>query len=312
VLLFFLFVFPFISKNDHTFFSSSSAAAYNYNYAVRTQLREDVLRISYEDDNMVLNFTIKTISKVSVDKVKFFGWDDKRGIELSSLTKVTDPNYFDSKTKLYTQYWSAKIFLKPGDNRFTFTSYDKDWYGSAKPMEHESSINTRNYTYPILMREQAQYNEFHIDRHMLAAMKDSMPGHYVRDCCIGGQDWYELRRDMIKCILHKAPTTAIPDDARKECAEGTGLLKGIKSSTKDDYYLPISHLNKANVLAPWWPQIYYELAMAHLTAQNYEYAKENFELYLLFKQSNPQVATAMKELQKVNDILIASKPFIKK
>lgn len=307
LLLFFLFVMPVISKNDQPICSSVSAAAFFYNFAVRTQLHEDALRIEYEDDNMILNFKIKTISKVLIRKVKFFGWDDKDGVELNLLTKSTDPKYFNDKTKLYTQYWSAKIYLKPGDNIFTFTSYDKDWSNSKKHNEHESSINTRNYTYATLMREQAQFSEFQIDQHTRVEMNDSLPGSYVKDCFIGGREWYDLRKQMILCMLNKNPTLSIPEDAKRECTEGTTLLKNINTTAKEDYCLPLSHLNKANTLAPWWGQIYYELAMAHLSAQNYQFAKENFELYLLFHQTSTQVATALKELHKINQMLEAQK-----
>ena len=48
--------------------------------------------------------------------------------------------------------------------------------------------------------------------------------------------------------------------------------------------------------------------MAHLAAQNSEYAKENFELYLLFQQTSTQVATALKELHKINEMLEVGKP----
>ena len=304
LLLFFLFGIALISKNGQPLSSSVSAST----PAVRTQVREDALRITYEDDNMVLNFKIKTFSTVAITKVKYATSDGSDPVELTPLTKTYDPKYFNDKTRMYTQYWSAKIYLKPGDNIFTFTSYDKNWNNSKKHNEHESEIKTRNYTYTTLMREQAQYEEFHQDEHMRALMKDSMPGHYVKDCCIGGTEWYELRKQIIQCIISKNPTAVIPEDAKRECTEGTTLLKDIKSTTKDDYYLAISHLNKANAMAPWWPQIYFELAMAHLAAQNSEYAKENFELYLLFQQTSTQVATALRELHKINEMLEAAKP----
>ena len=284
LLLFFLFGIALISKNGQPLSSSVSAST----PAVRTQVREDALRITYEDDNMVLNFKIKTFSTVAITKVKYATSDGSDPVELTPLTKTYDPKYFNDKTRMYTQYWSAKIYLKPGDNIFTFTSYDKNWNNSKKHNEHESEIKTRNYTY--------------------TTMKDSMPGHYVKDCCIGGTEWYELRKQIIQCIISKNPTAVIPEDAKRECTEGTTLLKDIKSTTKDDYYLAISHLNKANAMAPWWPQIYFELAMAHLAAQNSEYAKENFELYLLFQQTSTQVATALRELHKINEMLEAAKP----
>ncbi|HVN59134.1 MAG TPA: hypothetical protein VMT63_12620 [Bacteroidales bacterium] len=72
----------------------------------------------------------------------------------------------------------------------------------------------------------------------------------------------------------------IPEEARKHYVIGNALLKAAKNP--DDLKEVISELNQAIIIAPWWKNVYYNLALLYEQAGNFDDAINELNLYKLF------------------------------
>jgi tetratricopeptide (TPR) repeat protein len=64
----------------------------------------------------------------------------------------------------------------------------------------------------------------------------------------------ELREKIIKLVQTMKPAPALPQEAQDELAKGNDLAK--QASQQE----ALAHYERAALLAPWWPDAYYNLA----------------------------------------------------
>lgn len=94
-----------------------------------------------------------------------------------------------------------------------------------------------------------------------------------------------LRERAVKLALALKPKPTIPEEARRHFVKGNTFQK--EATSVSDYALAISAYKEALLLAPWWPEAIYNLAIAQESAGLFEDSIRNFNLYLL---TNPKDA----------------------
>ncbi len=88
-----------------------------------------------------------------------------------------------------------------------------------------------------------------------------------------------LREKIIKLAITIKPATAIPEDARKSFVRGNSAFADAKNP--EDFDRAITQYREASKLAPWWGDVYFNLAKALEQRQNYGEAAASLKLYLL-------------------------------
>jgi tetratricopeptide (TPR) repeat protein len=88
-----------------------------------------------------------------------------------------------------------------------------------------------------------------------------------------------LREKIIKLALTLKPKPAIPEEARRHFVRGNTALKDAKDAS--DYDRAIARYNDALLVAPWWPEPYFNLAKALELRESYDQAIAALKLYLL-------------------------------
>ncbi len=95
-----------------------------------------------------------------------------------------------------------------------------------------------------------------------------------------------LREKIIKLVLTLEPKPAIPKEANRPFVMAVTFQKEAKDAA--GYELAIRAYNEALLLAPWWPEAYWNLSLVQEAAGRYDNAMRTLKLYLL---TNPQDAS---------------------
>lgn len=262
-------------------------------------------QFEFEGANPRAYLVIKTLSNVRVKEVHSSSSLGQTAI-MDSYVK-SDEDY-NSTTKQYTGTFSMNYYFQSAtDNNLSFTFTATDENG------HKFSYK-KNYTFSQIMRDKlAQYIE---PVHVVAVRvgdkePERRPDLPKVDFPIfrgewGGR-WHDLRQSMILLSIRIKTYSSelkIPDDANTNFIMGlTQLGDTANLRKKEDYWLPLSHLNQANALAPWWDKVYKQLGRAYEFAHEYYLAKKNFELYLLFQPPVAEADVIRKEIIKLDAIL---------
>lgn len=98
----------------------------------------------------------------------------------------------------------------------------------------------------------------------------------------GNPDDNSTRRLIVKLASRIKPAPAIPEEARRHFVEGSTIVKAGKNPAEQA--LAAQSFTEALKAAPWWPDAYYNLAVAQDLAGQFDDAEKSFTLYIL---SNP-------------------------
>ncbi len=90
------------------------------------------------------------------------------------------------------------------------------------------------------------------------------------------------RRLIVKLAAQLKPAPAIQEEARRHFVEGSTIVKAGKNPAEQA--LAVQSFNEALKIAPWWPDAWYNLAVAQELAGQFDDAEKSFTLYIL---SNP-------------------------
>jgi tetratricopeptide (TPR) repeat protein len=96
----------------------------------------------------------------------------------------------------------------------------------------------------------------------------------------------DIRKRVMKLYPKIDPAPAIPEEARKRAVFGMTAVKGAKDPKGLDR--AIEEYRKAIQLAPWWADLYYNLAMVQEQRSHFLEAAETFKLYLAASPKDPQ------------------------
>lgn len=90
---------------------------------------------------------------------------------------------------------------------------------------------------------------------------------------------YALREKIIKHVQIMEPRPQVPQEAKRPFMKGVTFQK--EASSVSDYELAISAYKEALLLAPWWPEAIYNMALAQEGAGKFDDAIQSIKLYLL-------------------------------
>jgi tetratricopeptide (TPR) repeat protein len=99
-----------------------------------------------------------------------------------------------------------------------------------------------------------------------------------------------LREKIIRHVQGMRPVPTIPEEARRYFVKATTLQKGAKDI--GGYGLAVNAYNEALLIAPWWPEAYYNLSLALEQSGRFDDAAGALKLYLLTNPGSPDVRAA--------------------
>ncbi len=106
------------------------------------------------------------------------------------------------------------------------------------------------------------------------------------------------RRAAIKMARRLKPPPAIPEKAKKYMAAGVAEFEQARS--RFGYRQAEEKFQNAVNLAPWWPQPYFNLALAQEKQANFFWAAYNLEFYLLAYPKAPDAGQVKQQIRKLN------------
>jgi len=131
---------------------------------------------------------------------------------------------------------------------------------------------------------------------------DNRPREFVH-CVDHIQDYYLCCKKIILISQRMRSGPATSEDARKYYIMGVTLMNDTSNKKEGDYYLAVEKFDKARLIAPWWNDVYKELALSLEYAQYYYSAITNFQLYLLTKPSKDEAQKVQEEIYKCEAML---------
>ncbi len=128
---------------------------------------------------------------------------------------------------------------------------------------------------------------FVLTGYLQAKTPQEILNQYVADLQKNPND-HALREKIINHVRTMKPLPAIPAEAKRPFIKGVTFQKDATSSS--DFELAIKSYKEALLLAPWWPDAIYNLALAQESAGKYDDAMKNLKLYLLTKPKDADEA----------------------
>jgi tetratricopeptide (TPR) repeat protein len=105
---------------------------------------------------------------------------------------------------------------------------------------------------------------------------------------------YALREKIIKHVQGMRQKPAIPEEARKHFIKAVTMQKEAKHAKEFEY--AASSYNQALLIAPWWPEAYYNLSIALEQSGQFDAAIKALRLYIV---TNPTPANARAAQDKI-------------
>ncbi len=99
-----------------------------------------------------------------------------------------------------------------------------------------------------------------------------------------------LREKIIRLVATMNPKPEIPEEARRHFVKANTLMKDAKAPS--DYDAVMKEYNQAIILAPWWPDVIYNAAMAREAQGRYQSAIGGLKWFLLTKPSETEARAA--------------------
>lgn len=106
-----------------------------------------------------------------------------------------------------------------------------------------------------------------------------------------------LREKIIKLVQTMKPAPAISEEARRYFVKASTIQKEAKEA--GSYELAVTAYNQALLVAPWWPEAYYNLSLALETLGRFDEAVGALKLYIL---TGPGAAEARDAQDRVYEI----------
>ena len=135
-------------------------------------------------------------------------------------------------------------------------------------------------TNPVNTMESAETNATVLLKQYLADFKDTTNGPALD----------EMEIKIIKLAKTMNPKPKIPEEAREHFIKAGVFCTEAKEAS--DYDLAATEYLQARNLAPWWPEVYSNLASVRETEKHYDAAIRDFKIYLA---SNPSDTRAIQD-----------------
>jgi len=122
---------------------------------------------------------------------------------------------------------------------------------------------------------------------------DTQLNQYMADLKSSPDDT-ELRKRIIALVQNIKPNPTIPKEARRPFVMAMTFQKNAKSDAS--FEKAIDSYKEALLLAPWWPEAYYNLSAAQASVRKFDDAAESMSLYLA---TNPPEADAVQAQDRI-------------
>ena len=103
-----------------------------------------------------------------------------------------------------------------------------------------------------------------------------------------------LREKIIKHVQTMKPAPAIPEEARRYFVKAVTMQKEAKNTK--GFEIAANAYNQALLIAPWWPEAYYNLSIALESSGQYDEAVKALKLYLVTNPSASEVRAAQDKI----------------
>jgi len=103
-----------------------------------------------------------------------------------------------------------------------------------------------------------------------------------------------LREKIIKYVQTMKQKPAIPEEARRYFVKAVTMQKEAKNTK--GFEIAVTAYNQALLIAPWWPEAYYNLSIAMESSGQYDEAVQTLKLYLMTKPNASDVRAAQDKI----------------
>jgi tetratricopeptide (TPR) repeat protein len=103
-----------------------------------------------------------------------------------------------------------------------------------------------------------------------------------------------LRKKIIKHVQGMRQKPAIQEDARRYFVKAVTMQKEAKNMK--GFEMAVNAYNQALLIAPWWPEAYYNLSIALESSGQYDEAVKALRLYLVTNPSDSEVRGAQDKI----------------
>jgi hypothetical protein len=117
--------------------------------------------------------------------------------------------------------------------------------------------------------------------------------HYVAELQADPDD-AALREKIIELVAEMIPAPTIPEEAEREFVKGITFLEKGKNATA--LALSISSFKQALLIAPWWPEAYYNLGIVLENAKRFDESIQNIKYYLYTKPPESEAKKAQRKI----------------
>ena len=107
-----------------------------------------------------------------------------------------------------------------------------------------------------------------------------------------------LRERIIKLAQEIKPPPAVPEEARRHFVEGTAIAKSAQNAPQQ--VLAVQSFQEALKVAPWWGDVYYNLAVAQELAGQFDSAQDALKLYILTNPGEKEAREAQDRIYAIN------------
>lgn len=98
-------------------------------------------------------------------------------------------------------------------------------------------------------------------------------------------------------LLSTVSAQTIPEEARRHMARGQAAVEMAK--TPEDYELAVKEFQKAQAMAPEWPDVYYNLGLIQEKSGKYRDAASSLRKYLQLAPESPNAAKIQEQIYKL-------------
>jgi len=105
---------------------------------------------------------------------------------------------------------------------------------------------------------------------------------------------FKIRKKIIRYVRSTELEPELPESANRHSIRAQAFLKRVESP--EEYERVIDEFEKVLLLAPWWADAYFNLALVQEKSDDYSSATSNMKLYLLAAPDAPDAGDVRKKL----------------
>ena len=207
-----------------------------------------------------------------------------------------------------------KVFIEKGLNVDTKNKYEETLLHLAVEkrktavvsllIEKGANVNatTRLGKTPVYVAEEKDFADMAdlLRRHGATSKREELNrlARKLTEHCDSVSFYEDDVKVAIKIARSLSPPPVIPEEARRSFAEGLAAFELARAPS--DYEEPEKKFRKAACLAPWWPDVFFNLSLVDEKLRKYDTAKYKLEIYLLAAPDGRDADAVRQKIHKIN------------